>query len=386
MSLATRIRRPHVGHYGHEMFAFRRGDIRLEDVFACLPAIALCLGVGIAFGRPDYGLVAASGAFSVGFGAFQRFTSVRAAPMIFAMVGMTIATFLGSFSGSVTPVMVLLAGLVGALCGGANAAGPAAWWITLQWAIFFFVADAYPASITGALGRAGLVFAGGVLQIVVVTISWVLAGKPAVMRDGKVTGKWQDLFIAIGHRLTDRSDILPMAVATALLAMAATLLNKVAAIPHGYWIPVTALIILKPEADKTVERTIFRICGTIAGAGIATLIAALLRPGEAMLATLVVVLAGFAYFMQRSGYAAYVASVTACVAFLVSLAGLPEIVVVEQRILATIGGGVMAFLTILLLRAWNSGHSHAKRPKDQIAVDPPSQDKSPPDKPPAAGG
>lgn len=366
MSIASRIRRggSHVGRYGHDMFAFRRGDIRPETVLACLPAIAICLGVGIALGRPDYGLVAASGAYSVGFGAFQRFTAVRAAPMFFAMAGMTIAAFLGSLSGSVLPVMVLLAGFAGALCGGANAAGPAAWWITLQWAIAFFVADAYPSDIYGALGRAGLICAGGLLQVGIVTISWVLAGKSAVMRDGKSNEQWQDLFIVIGRRIQGRTGTLRIAAAAALLAMAATLLNKVAEIPHGYWIPVTALIILKPEPSKTVERTIYRICGTVAGAGIATLIAALLRPDETMLAVLVVLLAGCSYAMQRSGYAAYVASITACVAFLVSLAGLPEIVVVEQRILATIVGSLMALLATLLLQAWPGSRPREEPPSD----------------------
>ncbi|BCP54534.1 hypothetical protein K32_31510 [Kaistia sp. 32K] len=342
-----------VRRYSQEMFAFRRGDIRAETVFACMPAMAICLAAGIAFGRPDFGLVAASGAFSVGFGAFQRFTAVRAAPMIFAMVGMTVAAWVGSFSGSYMPLMILFSAVVGALCGGANAAGPAAWWITLQWAIAFFVADAYPADMQGALGRAGLIFAGGMLQIALVTTVWALAGKSAIIREHDGSEHWQDLFAVMGRRLTGHSNTLRIAIATALLAVLTTVMTKTAHIPNGYWIPVTALIILKPQSDKTIERVIFRICGTVAGAGIATLIAALLRPGEELLAGLVVALAGLAYAMQRSGYGAFVASVTACVAFLVSLAGLPEIQVVEHRITATVIGGLLALVTALLVEVWD---------------------------------
>ena len=342
-----------VRRYSQEMFAFRRGDIRPETVIACMPAMAICLAAGIFLGRPDYGLVAASGAFSVGFGAFQRFTAVRAAPMIFALVGMTFAAWLGSFSGDYLPLMILFSAVAGALCGGANAAGPAAWWITLQWAIAFFVADAYPADMMGALGRAGLVFTGGVLQIVLVTTAWVLVGKSAIIREHDGTERWQDLFAVMGHRLTGHSDTLRIAVATAILAVLTTVMTKTAHIPNGYWIPVTALIILKPQSDKTVERVVFRICGTVAGAGIATLIAAVLRPDESLLAVLVVGLAGLAYSMQRSGYAAFVASVTACVAFLVSLAGLPEIEVVEHRIIATVIGGLLALVTAVGVEAWD---------------------------------
>jgi hypothetical protein len=348
--LRTRIP---VRRYSQEMFAFRRGDIRPETVLACMPAMAICLAAGIWLGRPDFGLVAASGAFSVGFGAFQRFTAVRAAPMIFAMVGMSIAAWVGSFSGSYMPLMLLFSAVFGALCGGANAAGPGAWWITLQWAIAFFVADAFPADMLGALGRAGLIFSGGLLQIGLVTIVWALARKSAVIREHDGTERWQDLFAVMGRRLTGHSDTLRIAIATAILAVATTVLTKTADIPNGYWIPVTALIILKPQSDKTVERVVFRICGTVAGAGIATLIAALLRPDESLLAVLVVGLAGLAYSMQRSGYAAFVASVTACVAFLVSLAGLPEIEVVEHRITATVIGGLLALVTAVCVEVWD---------------------------------
>ncbi|WP_354550520.1 FUSC family protein [Kaistia defluvii] len=342
-----------VRRYSQEMFAFRRGDIRPETVIACMPAIAICLAAGIVFGRPDFGLVAASGAFSVGFGAYQRFTAVRAAPMILAMAGMSAAACVGSFSGSYLPLMILFSAMFGALCGGANAAGPAAWWITLQWAIAFFVADAYPSDIQGALGRAGLIFSGGLLQIALVTLVWVLAGKSAVIREHDGSDHWQDLFAVMGRRLTGHSDTLRIAIATAILAVATTLLTKTTQIPNGYWIPVTALIILKPQSDKTVERVVFRICGTVAGAGIATLIAALLRPDDSLLAVLVVLLAGVAYSMQRSGYAAFVACVTACVVFLVALAGLPEIQVVEHRIIATVIGGLLALATAVCVEAWD---------------------------------
>lgn len=342
------------------MFAFRRGDIRLETVLASMPAIAICLAAGIWLGRPDFGLVAASGAFSVGFGAFQRFTAVRAAPMIFAMIGMTVAAWVGSFSGSYMPLMILFSAVFGALCGGANAAGPAAWWITLQWAIAFFVADAYPSDMSGALGRAGLIFSGGLLQILLVTLVWALAGKSAVIREHDGTERWQDLFAVMGRRLTGHSNTLRIAIVTAILAVLTTLMTKTADIPNGYWIPVTALIILKPQSDKTVERVVFRICGTVAGAGIATLIAALLRPDESLLAVLVVLLAGLSYSMQRSGYAAFVASVTACVAFLVALAGLPEIEVVEHRIIATVIGGLLALVAAICVDAWDR-HSRHRR-------------------------
>ena len=60
------------------------------------------------------------------------------------------------------------------------------------------------------------------------------------------------------------------------------------ALPNGYWIPMTAAIVMKGTLRQTFQRGLARIIGTLAGAALATLIAATLRPDPWILAALVV--------------------------------------------------------------------------------------------------
>src|SRR4051812_50215081 len=61
----------------------------------CTVAIAIALLAGLVAGKPLAGMVAASGAMSVGFGAFQRLGRSRVMPMLLASVGMMISTAAG---------------------------------------------------------------------------------------------------------------------------------------------------------------------------------------------------------------------------------------------------------------------------------------------------
>jgi hypothetical protein len=83
--------------------SFRRdyfGDLYLFDwqqfswriPLICLFAIALCLAIGLAAGHPGAGLIAASGAMTVGFGATHSIDGSRFVPMIGAAVGMALSS------------------------------------------------------------------------------------------------------------------------------------------------------------------------------------------------------------------------------------------------------------------------------------------------------
>ena len=114
---------------------------------------------------------------------------------------------------------------------------------------------------------------------------------------------------------------------------------------------MTALLVLKPDLQQTLVRGFARIAGTLIGAAIATLIAATLRPQPPALAALVIASAVLCYVLLNVNYAAYAIAITAYVAFLLALVGLPELVVVRARVLNTALGGLCAFLGHFLLRA-----------------------------------
>jgi uncharacterized membrane protein YccC len=132
------------------------------------------------------------------------------------------------------------------------------------------------------------------------------------------------------------------ALAAGAMTSLAILIERLLALPNGYWAPMTALIILKPEVRATFVRTTQRTAGTLVGGAAAVLIAAFMHPTETTLALLVVPLAWCAYAAQRVNYAIFSLCITAAVVFLLSMTGLPEPEVALRRILATVIGAALA--------------------------------------------
>jgi hypothetical protein len=304
----------------------------------CLPAIACLLAAGIASGHTGGALVAASGAISVGFGSFQRFTRNKSAPMLFAALGMATSAVCGSLLGELWPALVAAAAIWAAVCAWALAFGVGPWWIALQWAIALFVAGAYPSGPHGALIRASLVFAGGALQFAAIVLVWSLQRRA---RAGH-TVRMRTYLRYSRRQLSASVALIGYAVrAAAAIALCVTL-SRSLNMPNGYWAPMTALLVIRPTLTETVSRGVARGLGTLIGAGLATLVAAVLRPGPYLTASLVVLFAWGAYATRRVHYAALTTSITACIVFLLALFGLPEPANAVHRIVATLLGGATA--------------------------------------------
>lgn len=333
-----RVRRLPLGLPGKAEFAEdSRGGL------LCLPALALLLAIGIVGGHTGGALVATGGAFSVGLGSFQRFTRHKAAPMVLAAAGMASSAVVGSLLGELWPAFVVAAAVWAAVCAWALSFGIGLWWIALQWAIALLVAGAYPAGPHGALVRASLVLAGGALQYAAIVLAWTLQRRESVdhaLRARTYLRYWRRQLPAsrpmIGYGLQ----------AAGAVAIAAAL-SRSLHMPNGYWAPMTALLVIRPTLHETASRGLARGAGTLIGAGVATLVAALLRPGPYVTAALVVVFAWGAYAMRRAHYAALTTSITACIVFLLAFAGLPELANAVHRIAATVVGAAIA-LTIAL--------------------------------------
>lgn len=135
--------------------------------------------------------------------------------------------------------------------------------------------------------------------------------------------------------LTCRSSAFRHAVRlSATVALAATI-YRVFGLPHGYWVPLTVLFVLRPDYGSTFTRGLQRYVGTALGAVLATLIAAALNPGPYTLAALATLLAVGIFGFMYANYALYTLSMTAWVVFTVSFGGLPEYVTAIDRLINT---------------------------------------------------
>jgi uncharacterized membrane protein YccC len=140
---------------------------------------------------------------------------------------------------------------------------------------------------------------------------------------------------------------------SATLAIA-TAIYRMLELPRGYWVPLTALLVLKPEFHDTFARGIARIAGTLLGAGCATLIAHTISPGPQGLTALVLGFVWAGYALVRTSYAVFTVCITGYVVFLLMLAGVPELTAVTYRIVYTAEGGLLALCVYALWPTWTA--------------------------------
>ncbi|HEY7928707.1 MAG TPA: FUSC family protein [Steroidobacteraceae bacterium] len=321
-----------------------------QRALLCLPALALTLGLGLALGAPRAALAAGSGALSCGFGSFfYGTTRHRSTPMALAGIGMALSAAVGSLVGDSTALFLGTAVLWSVVCAWLIAFGTGAWWIVLQWAVGLFVSSAYSADLVGAAQRGGLMLAGTAAQLVFIGAFWRLGVlSPPVRVEG--VGPSGYLSAAL-QKLRAQENHWPYVFAAGAAVALAVLIERGLTLPNGYWAPMTALIVMRPDLAQTWSRVTQRILGTLIGAGLATLAAEALRPTPGWVVALSVLFAWSAYGSRTTHYGLFTASITGAVVFLLSLAGTPEPLNALHRLMATALGALLAIGVRQLIRA-----------------------------------
>jgi hypothetical protein len=274
--------------------------------------------------------------------------------MALAGVGMALSAAVGSLVGGSTPLLLTTAVLWSLLCAWLIAFGTGAWWIVLQWAVGLFVSSAYRADWIGAGERGALILAGAAIQLGIVSGLWRL-GVLAPPR--RVQGVGPSGYLALARqKLRHGENHWPYVFAAGSAVAIAVLIERGLTLPNGYWAPMTALIVMRPDLAQTWTRVTQRIAGTLVGAGLATLAAEALRPTPGAVAALSVLFAWSAYSSRGTHYGVFTASITGAVVFLLSLAGTPEPLNALHRLIATALGALLAIAVRQIIRALQHGH------------------------------
>jgi Fusaric acid resistance protein-like len=343
-------------------FTFDWAKFRPSAALHCLPAVALPLVIGIGTGHGRQAVMATASAFSVGFGSFQELEHSRIKPMLYAAVGMCVSSWVGAMAGLSDIGAVLASAAWGLLYGTVWTVSPGAAWIALQCLVWLIISAAYPASGLHALTRGSLALAGGLLQMLFVLGLWKITGRvtPAFGSAGNEGSapKWP-LTDFSAWRAEWRRSIVPFRAAIVLATAAA--LSRWLALPNGYWIAMTAGVVMRPDFAQTLQRGLARMLGTVAGAALSTVVAAHLRPSPPILAVLVVIFASLSHLFVYVNYVAFSVCVTSYVVFLLSLAGLPENAVIAHRVVNTLLGGSVALAVHAIFAHWEK-QANARRP------------------------
>jgi hypothetical protein len=312
-----------------------------------VPAIAIALAVGIAAGSPGAGLVAAGGAFTTGFGSLHEIRGSRLIPMLLAAIGIAFSSFVGMTVGHQSIFFVLLSGIWAAGYALLTAMEGGTSWVAQQWTVFLLVSSAFHTSPRVALVRCSLIFAGGLLQVL---LTAAVMGVSRALHVSGPSHPGTGLIERLGGLrgcLSLRSPVCLYALRMAVVVTVATEFFRHTGFLSGYWIPMTTLLVVRADLYQTLTRGVMRVAGTILGAGLAGLIAEQLRPSPVVLAALVVFFAWWAYSVLDVNYALFTLNLTAYIVFLLSLSGLPPAEVVHRRAVYTALGGALALLAYL---------------------------------------
>ena len=345
--------------YLADIYTFDWKQLSFRTPLIGVIAIGLCLFGGVLLGHPSAGLIAGGGAFTIGFGVNQRIADSRLWPMIAATAAVFLSTMIGMLVGHRGFTLILAATLWGFTYAILTARAAGISWVGQQSAITLFVASAFPANFHSALLRALLIGGGGALQILITSLCLRLLPELADdLRAIRQTSSEElgHLFVSnfARYRLLVRlralpEDLLhiptfPFAIRMSFAIAISAEIYRHLGVQSGYWIPMTALLVLKPAFSETFSRAFLRVGGTLAGAVLSTIFLVHIRPDPFYLAGLATFFALLSYATNTVNYGLYTLFLTSYIVFLLSLNFLPGPVIAHRRALATIAGGLIALV------------------------------------------
>ncbi|GMA65416.1 hypothetical protein GCM10025859_58560 [Alicyclobacillus fastidiosus] len=166
-------------------------------------------------------------------------------------------------------------------------------------------------------------------------------------------------FRSLGANFTLRSTTFRHAVRVFFTLAIALIISRILALPHGYWLPLTTVIILKPDFTATFSRGVARILGTIVGIFVATLLIDISGRSHPAGIVLIVLYACAMYTVVNFNYALFTCALTGEIVVLLSFfQQTPPFVAMTARLAATVIGSCLAFTAYILWPSWQNRNLH----------------------------
>ncbi|WP_404189794.1 FUSC family protein [Streptomyces tauricus] len=159
---------------------------------------------------------------------------------------------------------------------------------------------------------------------------------------------------SVRREIRRESPVFRHAVRLAAVAVLGYLIATRLPLGHGYWAPIAAVMVMRPDFHRTYARAVARLAGTLAGVALATGVVRALGPDAHLFAVLAVVSAGLSYTLIRTGYAYSQCFTAAYVVFLLAMGGQAWEQTVLERVVLTLLGGVLAMLAYVVFPAWET--------------------------------
>lgn len=158
--------------------------------------------------------------------------------------------------------------------------------------------------------------------------------------------------------LTPHSVAFRHAVRTAACLALAVWISRLLHIPHGYWLPMTAAIVLRPDFAATFSFGLLRVLGTVLGLVLTTVLL-YVTPDLPWAHLLLMTLLCMAFrYLAVAHYGIAVAALTGTVVILLSFEGVNSGLAVMDRVINTTLGCGMALLAYAAWPTWERGRAH----------------------------
>ncbi|MFD5027476.1 FUSC family protein [Streptomyces sp. NPDC058373] len=179
------------------------------------------------------------------------------------------------------------------------------------------------------------------------------AAAPVMHRPGLV-GLVPVVARSMRDELRPDSAVLRHAVRVTGVALLGYLIGSLLPFGHGYWAPLAAVMVMRPDFSRTYSRAVARFGGTLLGVVAATGILQLTEPSVRVSALLAVVCAALMYLLMRTGYAVSQFFVSGYVVFLLGMGGEEWTQTVPERVVLTLVGGLLAMASYAVFPAWET--------------------------------
>jgi uncharacterized membrane protein YccC len=151
------------------------------------------------------------------------------------------------------------------------------------------------------------------------------------------------------RQLVRTSPVLRHAVRLSAATALGVAADRFAAVPHGHWIALTVLMVLRPETAHTYTRCIGRVAGIAVGVVAASALCVVWQPTGSPAAVVAAVFVAVTYLATRFGYVAVSAALAAAVSFLLDIDAAAAGPPLEGLLFAVaIGGGLAVVAHVVL--------------------------------------
>ena len=278
-----------------------------------VPALLAILGLSFWSGELTTGVVAAGACLSVGMLGNRQIMGSNLAAILCLSLVTALSAWAGTLVGNsawLNPLVTAGWGLIFAFL---TVHDEDSGWIAMQGVIALVIAMAFPSHGWAALERSGAVFAGGLLQTTCLAIAGEFRtrtsnekGPPANQPSHLKTFRWKEFT----RSFTFLSVACQYAFRVAMTLIIATEIARHLAIRNSYWLPMTLIVILKPDFYRTYSGAIQRVLGTFIGVMVASLITHAFHPGMGLLFVLIAVFSFGCFALVKVNSVLFSASLT----------------------------------------------------------------------------